>query len=71
LGAAGVSMRTNIVIDDQLVRDALLVTGLKTKREVVVEGLRTLVRLGKQAQIRRLRGRLDWNGDLGATRTDR
>ena len=38
-------MRTNIVIDDQLMQDTLKVTGLKTKRDVVELGLRTLLRL--------------------------
>lgn len=64
-------MRTNIVIDDKLMRDALQATGLNTKREAVEEGLRTLVRLGKQAEIRRFRGKLKWVGDLDAMRTDR
>ena len=64
-------MRTNIVIDDKLMRDTLRVTGLKTKREVVEQALRTLLRLSRQAQIRRLRGKLDWQGDLDAMRTDR
>ena len=64
-------MRTNIVIDDKLMRDALRSTGLKTKREAVEEGLRTLLRLSKQGEIRRLRGKLDWQGDLNAMRTDR
>ena len=64
-------MRTNIVIDDQLMRDSLKATGLKTKREVVEEGLRTLLRLKKQAEIRRYRGKLAWKGDLDAMRTDR
>jgi Arc/MetJ family transcription regulator len=63
-------MRTNIVIDDKLMRDALRVTGLKTKREAVEEGLRTLVRLSKQGEIRRLRGKLDWQGNLHAMRSD-
>jgi Arc/MetJ family transcription regulator len=65
------SMRTNIVIDDKLMRDALRATGLKTKREAVESGLRTLLRLSKQAEIRRLRGKLKWQGDLDAMRTDR
>jgi Arc/MetJ family transcription regulator len=60
-------MRTNIVIDDKLMRDALRVTGLKTKREAVDQGLRTLLRLSRQGQIRRLRGKLNWQGD-GETR---
>jgi len=49
----------------------LRVTGVKTKREVVELGLRTLLRLGKQAEIRRLRGKLAWEGDLEAMRTDK
>jgi Arc/MetJ family transcription regulator len=57
-------MRTNIVIDDKLMRDALRATGLKTKRAAVEEGLQILVRLSKQGEIRRLRGKLDWQGDL-------
>ena len=63
-------MRTNIVIDDKLMRDTLRATGLKTKREVVEEALRTLLRLKKQAEIRRFRGKLVWEGDLNAMRTD-
>ena len=63
-------MRTNIVIDDKPMRDAFRATGLKTKREAVDEALRTLLRLKKQGEIRRLRGRLDWHGDLNATRSD-
>jgi Arc/MetJ family transcription regulator len=64
-------MRTNIVIDDKLMRDTLRTTGMKTKHEAVEEGLRTLLRLTKQAEIRRLRGKLDWRGDLNAMRSDR
>lgn len=64
-------MRTNIVIDDKLMRDTLRATGLTTKREAVEAGLRTLLRLSKQAQIRRLRGKLNWQGDLNAMRSDR
>jgi Arc/MetJ family transcription regulator len=63
-------MRTNIVIDDALMQDALRVTGLKTKREAVEQGLRTLLRLRQQADIRQLRGKLDWQGDLNTMRTD-
>jgi len=64
-------MRTNIVIDDELMRQTLRATGLKTKREAVELGLRTLLRLKKQAEIRQLRGKIDWQGDIGAMRTDR
>jgi Arc/MetJ family transcription regulator len=64
-------MRTNIVIDDKLMRDALLASGLKTKREAVELGLKTVLRLGKQAEIRQLRGKLTWEGNLDAMRSDR
>ena len=59
------------MIDDKLMRDTLRATGLRTKREAVDEALRTLLRLRKQADIRRLRGKLDWQGDLNAMRSDR
>jgi len=64
-------MRTNIVIDDELMRDALKATGAKTKREAVEMGLRTLLRLSKQQQIKKLRGRINWRGDLEQMRVDR
>jgi len=64
-------MRTNIVIDDKLMRDTLRATGLRTKREAVDEALLTLLLLRRQAEIRRLRGKLDWQGDLNARRSDR
>lgn len=64
-------MRTNVVIDDSLMADAMRATGVQTKREAVELGLKTLVRLGAQANIRRLRGKLPWTGDLDAMRTDR
>ena len=63
-------MRTNIVIDDRLMQDALRATGLKTKREAVELGLRTLLRIRDQAKIRHLRGKLEWRGDLASMRTD-
>lgn len=64
-------MRTNVVIDDELLAEALRATGLPTKKAVIEEGLRTLVRLKTQAQIRQLRGRLRWEGDLAALRQSR
>jgi Arc/MetJ family transcription regulator len=64
-------VRTNIVIDDKLMRDTLRATGLTTKREAVEEGLRMLLRLKRQEDIRRLRGKLAWQGDLDAMRSDR
>lgn len=64
-------MRTNIEIDDKLMSDALRLTGLKTKKEAVELGLRTLLRLRQQEELRRLRGKLHWEGDLNAMRTDK
>jgi Arc/MetJ family transcription regulator len=63
-------MRTNIEIDDRLMRDALRVSGGKTKRAVVEAALRLLVQTKAQAGIRRLRGPVDWDGDLDVRRLD-
>ncbi len=63
-------MRTNIVIDDDLMADAMRATGVKTKREAVELGLKTLVRLRQQQEVRRYRGKLAWSGDFEAMRTD-
>ena len=62
-------MRTNIEIDDKLMVEALRATGLKTKKDAVELGLKTLVRLKKQQNIRAFRGRLTWTGDLDAMRS--
>ena len=64
-------MRTNIEIDDKLMADTLRATGLRTKREAVELGLRTLLRLRRQDEAKRLRGKLDWQGDLDRMRRDR
>jgi Arc/MetJ family transcription regulator len=64
-------MRTNIVLDDKLVERAQKLTGIKTKREVVHEALRTLILLIEQAEIRNLRGKLKWEGDLNEKRLSR
>lgn len=64
-------MRTNIIIDDKLMSDTLKATGLRTKREAVELGLKTILRLRKQEKIRRFRGKLRWTGDLDAMRTDK
>ncbi len=61
-------MRTNIVIDDDLMKDALRATGLKTKKEAVELGLRTLIRLNRQAAIKNFRGKLTWQGNLREAR---
>jgi len=61
-------MRTNIVIDDKLMTDALKATGVETKREVVELGLMLLVRQNRQQAVRKLRGKLRWEGDLDEMR---
>ncbi len=63
-------MRTNIVIDDKLMEEALSVSGFKTKKETVEEGLKILIAQRNQAKIRKLRGKLNWVGDLDRMRTD-
>lgn len=64
-------MRTNVVIDDELMAAALESTGLGTKKDVIDLALRTLVQLKSQEQVRALRGRLRWEGDLDAMRESR
>jgi Arc/MetJ family transcription regulator len=64
-------VRTNIVLDDALIAEAMERTGIKTKRAVVEEALKTLVRLRRQEEILKLRGQLHWEGDLGEMRRDR
>ena len=64
-------MRTNIVINDELMKRVLKLTGLRTKREAVEMGLKALLKLKKQQSIRDFRGKLDWRGDLDDLRTDK
>jgi Arc/MetJ family transcription regulator len=63
-------MRTNIVIDDSLMQQAMQASGARSKREAVELGLRTLVRLQQQGEIRSYRGQMQWEGDLEAQRLD-
>lgn len=63
-------MRTNVVIDDDLMDEALKVSHLKTKKAAVEEGLKLLVQRKKQENIKNLRGKLHWEGDLEEMRTD-
>lgn len=63
-------MRTNVVIDDQLLAQAQRLTGLSTTREVLEEGLKLLVRLKRQEKVKAWRGKLRWDGNLEAMRTD-
>lgn len=64
-------MRTNVVLDDELIEKARRLTGLRTKKAVVEEGLRTLIRLREQEKVRDLLGKLHWEGDLEAQREGR
>jgi Arc/MetJ family transcription regulator len=64
-------MRTNIVIDDELMAEALKASGYKTKKEAVEQGLKLLVQLSKQQEIRKLRGKIKWEGDLDEMRSAR
>jgi Arc/MetJ family transcription regulator len=60
------TIRTNIVIDDELMAEVLQATGRKTKREAAEHGLRTLLQLSKQSDLPRLRGKVAWQGELDA-----
>ena len=64
------AVRTNIEIDDDLMDEALKVSGLATKRETVEAGLRLLVQLKRQQGIRKYRGKLRWEGNLERMRRD-
>jgi len=61
-------MRTNIIIDDRLMADALKASGLRTKKEAVEEGLKLLLQRSLQQDIRKLRGQVLWEGDLDVMR---
>jgi len=63
-------MRTNIVIDEDLMKEAMALSRLKTKKAVVESGLKLLVQIKKQEQLKSLRGKLKWIGDLDAMRRD-
>jgi Arc/MetJ family transcription regulator len=64
-------MRTNIPIDDDLMKAAMQATGVKSKKEVVELGLQILVRLHQQQSIRGFKGKLQWDRDFDAMRTDK
>jgi len=63
-------MRTNIVIDDRLITEAMRLSGARTKRQAVEESLRLMVRLKRQEKVRKLRGRMRWTADIGAMRAE-
>ena len=67
----GLLVRTNIEIDDRLIRQAMKRSGSRTKRATVEAALRLLVKTHSQTAIRRLRGKVHWEGDLEESRQGR
>lgn len=63
-----VHMRTNIEIDDDLIKEAMKLTGLTTKKAAVETALKQMVSLKKQERLRDLRGKLKWEGNLDEMR---
>jgi len=64
-------VRTNVVIDDDLMESALKVSGLRTKKDAIEEGLKLLVQVKRQKEIKRFRGKLKWDGNLDEMRRDK
>ena len=64
-------MRTNVVLDDDLVKSALSLSGLKTKKKAIEEGLKLLIQVNRQKKIKDFRGKLKWTGNLNKMRTDK
>jgi len=64
-------MRTNIEIDDDLMRQAMRSAGEPTKRATVEAALRLLVQTRAQTGLRRLRGKVRWQGNLELSRRGR
>jgi len=64
-------MRTNVVLDDNLVRSALRLSGFKTKKKAIEEGLKLLIEINHQKKIKNFRGKLKWTGNLHKMRIDK
>lgn len=64
-------MRTNIVIDDDLMKSALKASGKKTKKDAIEEALKLLVQIRGRREIRKYRGKLKWSGSLDEMRLDK
>jgi len=64
-------MRTNVVIDDNLMASALKVSGFRTKKDAIEEGLKLLVQMNSHKEIKQFRGKLQWSGNLNEMRTDK
>ena len=63
-------MRTNIVVDDRLMAEAMRLSNIRTKKETIDQALRLLVQVKRQEAIRQLKGKLHWEGDLAEMRKD-
>jgi len=64
-------MRTNVVVNDDLMKSALKVSGLKTKKDAIEEGLKLLVQVRGRKEIKGFRGKLKWSGSLDEMRLDK
>jgi Arc/MetJ family transcription regulator len=64
-------MRTNIVLEDELISTAMKASGLKTKKATIEQGLKLLIQMKKQTRIRNYRGKLKWTGNLDEMRLDK
>ena len=63
-------MRTNIVVDDSLMAEAMRLSSIKTKKGIIDQALRLLVQVKRQEAVRQLKGKLHWEGDLEEMRRD-
>ncbi|WP_375578222.1 type II toxin-antitoxin system VapB family antitoxin [Marivirga tractuosa] len=64
-------MRTNIVIDDEIMQRAMKLSGCTTKKSTVEAALELMIRLKEQEKLKSFRGKLKWEGDLDQMRTDK
>jgi len=64
-------MRTNVVLDDNLINSALKLSGFKTKKKAIEEGLKLLIQVNRQKKVKDFRGKLKWTGNLNKMRTDK
>ncbi len=64
-------MRTNVVIDDNLMNGALKASGLKTKKDAIEAGLKLLLKFKQLSKVKKYRGKLKWSGDLNDMRLDK
>jgi Arc/MetJ family transcription regulator len=64
-------MRTNVVVDDDLMESALKLSGLRTKKDAIEEGLKLLIQVKRQKEIKKYRGKLKWSGNIDKMRLDK